>query len=500
MRLLIIVALWLTLTGCNEGRKENTSKNDLGQITLIFKGFPKENSTLRLANQMSINSLFDVGYLDDNLFQERIFFNESKQSDTIRISSKRERVEVNVTFNGVESSSYLFYKGDTAIFNYNNRIPITTVVNRKILDLDINYDIQRRFAIANEDIPTFRKYYMPSFFIKFDYSDKQKLNLYKDSCARIIKTQCLKELRFLDSLKATGLISNDLYSLKKKNLSWTAYLMEKRGGVLNDASMKKLLSDTINYIKSNDTLLYYTYYRNHLYKKVNSHLNKIPIIRKSNGFPIDYCAHFDTICKLSFLSEKARKYFLIEKLRNILDECNSSEIENYQAKFKDITGDTVLLKKIMSKYNIDLSTKNELLLLDTDNNKNNFESVIKKHKGSVIYVDFWASWCTPCRESMPFAQKLRKEYIGKNIVFIYLAYKDQEKTWKEAISKLGLNSNCINYFITNPKTSKTLEVLKLETIPRYMLFDKNGKLINKNAPNPDGELIRKELDKLLNEV
>ncbi len=496
-KILIYIALIPFIIGCNNGNKETIFEKKQGQITIIFKDFPKENSTLRITKQRFINASFDISYTEDNLYQQRIFFDNSKQSDTVRISTQRNSIEVILTFKGIESSNYIFNKNDTIVFHYDSGIPIATIANRKTLNSDINYNVQCRFVISNGDIPAIRKYSAPSFFIKSDYNDKIKLNSYKDSCAKVIEAQCIKELIFLDSIYANGNISNDIYLLKKKNLLWSVWLMKKNKVSYDDLSLRKLLSDTIIFLNSNDTLLYYNYYRAYLNKNIMIRLKKIPFIRESNSNLPDYCTEFDSIAQFNFLSEKALKYFLIEKLGNILDNCSASEIEKYQARFLTITKDSLVLKKLLSHYKIDLSTKCELLLDDLSGKRMIFESLQKTYQGKVIYLDFWASWCAPCRASMPYTKKLRGEYKGKPVVFIYLAFKDQEKAWKEAISKLGLDSNCENYFITNPKTSKMIEQFKVKTIPRFMLFDKKGRMINQNAPSPEGKEIRNLIDKLL---
>lgn len=493
---LISVALMIYLFGCNDGRKDNHLEKKQGQITLIFNDFPKANS-LKLANQAFINSPFNVNYLNDNFLQQRLFFNSSRISDTIRINTQRNIVEVELSFKVVELSNLTLHNGDTVLFTYKNDIPTAKVINRKTLRYDLDFDILRSSIILKGDIPVTIKYSMPHLFGDFDLSDCQKWNSFRDSCVKIIKVQFSKELSILDSLQNKGLISNDVYLYKKRCLTSKVYNFKRNGVSYEDISIIKILADTTNYLSSNDTLLYYNYYRSYLLKNINIRFKNIPFIQETNGSRPDYCAQFDTICKLNFISDRAKEYFLIEKLRNILDECSSSEIDKYQKKFKNITADSAVLKTLLSKYNIDFSTKSELQLLDINGKNRNFDSIIANHKESVIYVDFWASWCHPCRESMPFAKKLREEYQGKNVVFLYLAFNDQEKAWKEAITKLALNSNCENYFITNPKTSKMIEALKVKSIPRCMLFDKKGTLVNQNAPGPQGEAIRNEINKLL---
>lgn len=491
------LTLFLLTLGCNSEIKERKTKNNYETITLIFKDFPKENSIYRINQQKSIRSSSDISFVDDNLIHQRIFFNEKNQNDTVRIFTQRSRVEVTLIYNGIESANYLFHKGDSVYFTYTQGIPKATVMNRKSLDYEINYDVKQKEIIANGDIAAIRKYYSPHFFIEFDYRNNEKLKSYKDSCATVAKTQFVKEIFLLDSLYNNGFISNDTYSLKKRNLLWPVYLMKGKIANYEDSLLKELLADTICFVNPSDTLLYYNYYRSYLLKKVNNRLSNIKLIKESNGSRPDFCAQFDTICDLNFLTEKEKKHLLIEKLRNIFETSSSSVKDRYQEKFKKITADSEVLNVILSMYSLDLSTAEELLLLDVNNIKTNFNSLTAKFNGKVLYIDFWASWCAPCRASMPHANKLREEYKGKDVVFLYLALNDKETDWIKAINDLGLNSNCENYFIKNSKTSKMIEDLGISSIPRYLIFDKNGTLVHKNAPGPSGEEIRKLLNGLL---
>lgn len=93
--------------------------------------------------------------------------------------------------------------------------------------------------------------------------------------------------------------------------------------------------------------------------------------------------------------------------------------------------------------------------------------------------------------------KLRKEYEGKDLVFVYLAFKDTESSWKKAIEQEGLSALSTNFFITNAKNSKMLEKIKLELIPRYLLFDKQGNIVEMNAPRPSDKRIKATIDKYL---
>jgi len=83
------------------------------------------------------------------------------------------------------------------------------------------------------------------------------------------------------------------------------------------------------------------------------------------------------------------------------------------------------------------------------------------------------------------------------VAFIYLALNDKESSWKKAVEQEGLSEIPNNFFITNSKNSKIVEQLKLQLIPRYIIFDKQGNIVEMNAPRPSDQQVIATIDKYL---
>jgi thiol-disulfide isomerase/thioredoxin len=133
-------------------------------------------------------------------------------------------------------------------------------------------------------------------------------------------------------------------------------------------------------------------------------------------------------------------------------------------------------------------------LYDVNKKLVDFKEITSKNK--ITYVDFWASWCAPCRAEMPDSKKLRGEYASKGVNFVYISTDENAADWDKANKKIGLPDN-MSFLLPNPSENPLKKRFKINAIPRYMLIDKNGKVIDDDAPRPSDKEIREVLEGLL---
>ncbi|MEO6287536.1 MAG: TlpA disulfide reductase family protein [Dyadobacter sp.] len=141
-------------------------------------------------------------------------------------------------------------------------------------------------------------------------------------------------------------------------------------------------------------------------------------------------------------------------------------------------GSNLIITQIVSPTTLnETADSTAVQLVDPAGAKLTLDDIKKRHAGKILVVDFWASWCGPCRETMPGAKKLIEAMKGKDIAFVYLSIDKDASRWKKASDEERLGTYAENYLITNQESARFLKEQNLTFIPRAMIFDKSGKLI-----------------------
>lgn len=115
-------------------------------------------------------------------------------------------------------------------------------------------------------------------------------------------------------------------------------------------------------------------------------------------------------------------------------------------------------------------------------------------KGKIVYIDIWATWCLPCIKEIPDLQKLEEELKGEAIQFVSICTDDDKERWQKMVREKALGG----IQLYTPKSDLAFFTdYKLEGIPRFILIDKQGNIVDANAMRPSDEKLKEQLESLL---
>lgn len=128
----------------------------------------------------------------------------------------------------------------------------------------------------------------------------------------------------------------------------------------------------------------------------------------------------------------------------------------------------------------------------TQNDTANKPVSLSSFKGKYVLIDFWASWCGPCRHENPAVVAAYKAYKNKNFTILSVSLDQNKDKWKQAIQADNLTWNHVSdlkYW-----QNEVAQLYHINSIPANFLLDPSGKII---ARNLRGEALYEMLGKLL---
>jgi thiol-disulfide isomerase/thioredoxin len=114
-------------------------------------------------------------------------------------------------------------------------------------------------------------------------------------------------------------------------------------------------------------------------------------------------------------------------------------------------------------------------------------------KGKYVYIDIWATWCGPCKREIPSLKALEQKFEGKNIEFVSISVdnvdgrRGSHESWLQMVKNDQLGG--IQLFADNDFNSQFVRAYGINSIPRFILVDPNGNIVEANAMRPSDPSI-----------
>lgn len=122
------------------------------------------------------------------------------------------------------------------------------------------------------------------------------------------------------------------------------------------------------------------------------------------------------------------------------------------------------------------------------------DAILAKYPNKIVLVDLWATWCVPCLNAIQEFRAAKQEFIGKDVVFVYLTNgSSPRKLWEEKIQGIGSE----HYYLNDSQWDYIMDEFDFEGIPSYLLYNKNGKLEDKFTAFPGNERVKSLINDVL---
>ncbi len=196
--------------------------------------------------------------------------------------------------------------------------------------------------------------------------------------------------------------------------------------------------------------------------------------------------------KLTF-SKPVYAFLLMRYMRNISRWGNAlyeTVVQKINNELKTFQMDNATHKKMLRCYadfkllSRNIKDFNTVKLKNIYGRNLHLSNIIEKNK--YTFIDFWASWCGACLPELPYIKKAQEKY--PQIKFINLSIDANQKAWKETSNRYNL-STTHSFLLVDGLNSKITSDFNIQSIPRFLLFDNNGNIINASNVHPSDTLF-----------
>ena len=207
---------------------------------------------------------------------------------------------------------------------------------------------------------------------------------------------------------------------------------------------------------------------------------------------------------LKSLSNHTAASYLIQNLKaqmigvsmrdlNPLNDKQKAELSTMPAAYNDmaLAMNNDLLKQIEINKKKTGFTVNET---GEVSNEDLFPSIISKFRGHTLLVDFWATWCGPCRSANKQILPMKEELKDKDIIYLYITGETSPLgTWKNMIPDIHGE----HFRVTDEQWSYLREKFSIRGVPTYFVIDKEGNITYKQTGFPGVDTMKEQLMKAL---
>jgi len=317
----------------------------------------------------------------------------------------------------------------------------------------------------------------------------------------------------MDESKTKLLANFKESTTSEANMNSDFVAMEKQNILLGDANNRMMYPEYYAYLKKGDEPEMDANYYDFL-SKINLNNESMLQMASFKNFVQSFVNHkaseiageaddkFATpnaslaVISQNFKNQEIKNHAYHQLMNGLLYEHGADIPQNIVMTFKKECKNEDFQKEIMEEYD-----KWTAVAKGKDAPGWNYEKTDGKFvalddlKGKVVYVDVWATWCGPCKAEIPHLEELVEEYEGKGkIAFTSVSIDKNKDAWLKMVEEKEMKG--VQVYADKAWESSICNDYLIKGIPRFILIDEEGKVIDANAPRPSSKEIKEIFAKI----
>lgn len=113
---------------------------------------------------------------------------------------------------------------------------------------------------------------------------------------------------------------------------------------------------------------------------------------------------------------------------------------------------------------------------------------LSEFRGQLVYIDVWATWCGPCLREHPYWDQLVADFEGESVVFLAVSIDNTREPWLRMLG--GKDMAGVHWYAEGNWRSDFASHFLVQSIPRFILLDENGRVLEASAARPSGNIAQ----------